>query len=125
MSITRDQFHRRIQKRIQQLAIPNSELAKRSRLDCATVERVLSTPISVPFEQLVSVGASIGLNFKGASRPVRNVLRTAVLMKARYLVRLVQGTAALESQAVDQNARRELTKLAIRELSADRKRIWQ
>ena len=124
MSDYRAQFLRRIKKRIQRLGIPNSEIAKRSRMECSTVELVLSSPITVPLNQIVAVGASVGLVYGGTSQSIRDVYRTAVRTKARYIVRLVQGTSALENQAVDRAARRELTKLAVRELVADRKRIW-
>jgi hypothetical protein len=121
----RSQFLRQIKRRIRRLGIPNSEIAKRSRVEYSTVEMVLSAPITVPLDQIVAVGASVGLVYGGTSQPIRDVYRAAVRTKARYIVRLVQGTSALESQAVDRVACRELTKLAVRELVADRKRIWQ
>jgi hypothetical protein len=45
--------------------------------------------------------------------------------KAEDIVRMVQGTSALESQAVDADVRRQLVKQTVHELMAGtRRRLW-
>lgn len=108
------------------LDISLAALAPRAMLPVDAVQRLLNNPGAAPHVDVAAVGAAVGLNLDGGrSVPVKRFLRRAAVRKAKYLVRLVQGTSALEGQAVDSETERELVRATVRALLADRQKIWQ
>jgi hypothetical protein len=55
----------------------------------------------------------------------RKTMRTKAEAKARLLVSMVQGTSALEAQAVDQETQQEMVEQTVHELLAgSRRALW-
>ncbi len=102
-------------------------LAKRSGVSLPTVARILSgrAPHASVANVLAianSLGMTLGANAVAAASEFRN---EQAERKARQIVALVQGTSALEAQAVDDRTIREMTRQTVCELLAGSPRtLW-
>jgi hypothetical protein len=92
----------------------------------ATVNRILKDPTKALFENVVTVGSALGMDFIGLhEKPVAEVLRERALVKARYIAQVVQGTQGLEAAGVDSEGYARLVEVAANALLAGKKRkLW-
>ena len=100
MTIRQDILEALAQRR-RELRMPISVLSERANTSASTVKRVLSGDTSISFRTLARIaqamGASLDMNVPPADRFIRKEARR----KAQLVIRIVQGTSALEAQAVD------------------------
>src|SRR4051812_2332165 len=99
----------RLDQRRRGIGMSKKTVAKRSGVSLPTVNRILSgrekrltltniEAIARVLGVVVQIGAKTGFEEIGTSRDVR---KRQAAMKARQVVKMVQGTMGLESQAVE------------------------
>ncbi|OWK45699.1 hypothetical protein [Fimbriiglobus ruber] len=115
-----------LDRRRRRLGITTGALARMSKVPVATVNRILADPGKVRFEHVAAVGQILGVDFVTARKmPVERVLQDRVLVKARYVAKVVQGTQGLEAAGVDSVGYQKLVDVAAKTLLAGKKRkLW-
>ena len=115
-----------LEARRKALGISRRVVAERAGLGLATVERALLGHAGVGLPAVVAIAQALGADLGIIRAPSPAVTkRRQAAEKARKLVALAQGTAALESQAVDLNTvNREERHLTARLLSGPALRLW-
>lgn len=105
-----------------------ASLSKRSDVSTATLQRLLSgSQKSADFEDVAAIAAALGMTLDLTSlASASEFRRAAAAEKASKLVGTVQGTSALEGQAVTSSASRdELIEFAVETLlGGSRRRLW-
>jgi transcriptional regulator with XRE-family HTH domain len=102
-------------------------LAKRSGISLPTVQRILSgRHPNASFQSIVAMSKALGIEIELKEMVgVHEFARQSAREKARRLVALVQGTSALEGQAVEEQKIDELTDHALAALLAgSRQKLW-
>ena len=127
--MTTTQLLAQMEGRRAQLRMSMGTLARRSGVSEATVKRMLSGGADRPSPVLDNVSAvaqALGLGLElGATEDVETVREEAARHKAERLVRMVQGTMALEAQGVDSDAIRRMVRRTECELLAGPpRRLW-
>jgi hypothetical protein len=132
ISLTRDSSDRRRRD----LGMPFRVLSERSGVSMPVVQRLLAGKISAPrFPSVVAVGKALGLDGVqflddgsisfGSKTDARVLRERQARTKARRLVGMVQGTSALEGQAVSAAASEEMVERTYHELlSGSNHRLW-
>jgi transcriptional regulator with XRE-family HTH domain len=112
--------------RRRQLGITTAALSRESGVPVATVNRILANPDAARFEKVAAVGRVLGVDFTALrKRPIRDVLRARAAQKARYVVRVVQGTQGLEAAGVDAAGYERLVAVATEALlSGPKRKLW-
>ncbi len=112
--------------RRRELGMPYAVLAERSGVSEPTVKRMLGGRIaSASFGNVIAVAQTLGLSFRFGSTSAEVLRRDQAQDKAKRLVRMVQATNALESQAVGQRARRRLVNQSTQALlTGSNRRLW-
>jgi len=123
-----------LEARRRELAISKPTLAKRSGVSLATIHRILLGDVhDVTLSRLGAVADALGMEIRyleGACRfsPARSVFdmqRDQAQEKAERLVRLTQGTSALEGQAVsDATIREAIEQTVATLLTGPKRRLW-
>jgi len=102
-------------------------LADRSGVSLRTVNRILTgSSDSVAMANVCAVADVLGMELTVGprERPLTTLEREA-RKKAEQIVKMVQGTSALEAQAVDNATIDEMIQQAVHELMAgSRRRLW-
>jgi transcriptional regulator with XRE-family HTH domain len=95
----------------------NVVLARRSGLGIATVQRALSGDGNARLDTLSGIAETLGVEL-GVSRslPITTMRERQARLKARKLVALVQGNAALEAQAVPEPELEAMFQRTVRDL---------
>ncbi|HUY89066.1 MAG TPA: helix-turn-helix transcriptional regulator [Pirellulales bacterium] len=126
--MTATQCLSRLNARRRELGMSIAALAQRSGVSKATLQRMLSgTQKSADLEHVVAIAAALGMTIdltpQASSSEFR---RAAAAEKASKLVGMVQGTSALEGQAITSpESRRDLVDLAVETLlGGSRRRLW-
>lgn len=119
-----------LERRRREVGMSRRVLAKRSGVSLATVNRLLSadglerTSISTIEAIAHALDLRLRLDVETLSRSMDFRERQAET-KAREIASLIQGTSALEAQAVDDETREELVRQTVHELLAGPKdRLW-
>jgi len=103
-------------------------LAKKSGVSMPTVVRILSgrNP-QASFASVLAIANVLGIDVKFEQKtPVEELRENQARRKARRLVGMVQGTSALESQALDEDEINEMTRRTVHELLAGSpRRLWE
>lgn len=101
-------------------------LAARSGVSEPTVKRILGGhPGEASFANVAAVAAALGAPLELAAIDVEEFRRRQARAKAEAIARLVQGTSALEAQAVDRAAYERLVERTYHELLAGSgRRLW-
>lgn len=126
MTITTSISAERLRQRRESLGMSYSVVAAMSGVSEPTVKRILGGHVAeASFASVVAIaealGASLGVEEIGADELCRRQARR----KAERIARLVQGTSALESQAVDPAAYDRLVERSFHQLMAgSRRRLW-
>jgi transcriptional regulator with XRE-family HTH domain len=118
---------RDLDRRRRDLGLSYEMLSKRSGVSRPTVQRILSGRHSAAsFSNIVAIAESLGLVLRFDSKIALNTLKhEQARRKAKKLVALVQGTSALEGQAVDTETVESLVEQTTHELLAGSKRkLW-
>ena len=116
-----------LDQRRRALDMPLNELSSRANVSPSTVRRVLAGEPGAGIEIVAAIGDALGvprLNFTEA-RPPGKMRRLQATLKARKIVGMVQGTSALEAQAVSEPDKKLMIEKTINELlSGPRSQLW-
>ncbi|MBS0209706.1 MAG: hypothetical protein JSS27_12220 [Planctomycetes bacterium] len=101
-------------------------IAELSGVSTATVNRLLGGQFDrTEFRHVVAVAATLGIEFEPRVQDAKLVTTRQARRKAQKLVALVQGSSALEQQAVDRRAYAKMLKRTETELlNGSRKQLW-
>jgi transcriptional regulator with XRE-family HTH domain len=114
------------QRRIQ-LGMSHITVARRSGVSLPTVHRILAGGHSgASFANIQAIADALGLRLEFAPlEPADDLREKQANKKARELVRLVQGTSALEGQAVDsETIQRMIHRTAHELLAGSERKLW-
>jgi len=108
------------------LGMSYSDLARRSGVSMPTVKRIFGGQLAdASFSNVNSIIQALGLSFETDASDVDVFCRMQARRKAELVAQLVQGTSALEGQAVDSEAYARLVEKSYHELLAGSKRkLW-
>lgn len=125
--INRSPLFEKLENRRRELGLSQSALAERSGVSLPTVQRILSghSP-AASFENTLAIAQVLGMQLDAVPViPTHKVLKAQARKKAERLVRMVQGTSALEAQAVSARHIAQMIKKTVQELLAgSRRRLW-
>ena len=115
-----------LQRIRKELGMTYQVLAERSGLGMRTVQRVLADgDASASFNTILKIAHALGASIRLDAADSNDVRRTQAERKANQLVALVQGTSALEAQAVNDSSKRALKRRTVSELlSGSSRRLW-
>ena len=115
-----------LQSRRKLLGIAFPSLAQRSGVPVPTVKRIFGGQIAqASFANIAAIANALGLSLALGESSADQLCRQQARKKAQQMARLVQGTSALESQAVDEKTYNRLVEKAFREILAGPKRkLW-
>ena len=116
----------RLQNRRKMLGIGFQSLASRSGVSIPTVKRIFGGQIAAAsFGNIAAIAEALGLSFELGESSVDALCRQQARKKAMQVARLVQGTSALESQAVGKDTYKRMVEKSFREILAGPKRkLW-
>ena len=126
-----------LDERRRRLGISYRRLAELSGVSQPTVQRLLAGKIAAPaMNSVISIAHALGVDRLSigpdgsirfdASRSVQELREQQARKKARSLVGMVQGTSALEGQAVGPTVYQELVERAYhRLLAGPRRNLWE
>ncbi|MGH7244175.1 MAG: helix-turn-helix domain-containing protein [Phycisphaerales bacterium] len=121
-SITPD----RLTSRRKALGMSIAALAVRSGVSEPTVKRILGGQIGdAAFAKVAAITQALGVSIELDEVDADELCRRQARMKAEQIARLVQGTSALESQAVDTQTYNRIVEKSYHELLAgSRQKLW-
>lgn len=117
----------KLRKRRKELGIPYEDLAARSGVSVATAKRMLSGSLeSATLKHIAAVASAMGMSLEiREESPAVDLKEEAARQQASRLVRMVQGTSALEAQAVDDRQLDKMQRESVHRLMAGSpRRIW-
>lgn len=116
----------RLKHRRSALGMSHATVAARSGVSEPTVKRILGGQLAeASFSNVVAIAEALGMTVGLEETDADELCRQQARRKAERIARLVQGTSALESQAVDQAAYERLVERSFHELMAgSRRRLW-
>jgi transcriptional regulator with XRE-family HTH domain len=120
-------LQQQLAKRRKELGIPYAALAARSGVSVATAKRILSGQLgNASFDHVAAIARAMGLALGLVEESSATDYREeAARQQARRLVRMVQGTAGLEAQAVDAKAAKKMERESVHRLMAGSpRRVW-
>ena len=124
---TRQPLFEKLENRRRELGLSQSALAERSGVSLPTVQRILSghSP-AASFENTLAIAEVLGMQLDAVPViPAKELLKQQAHKKAERLVRMVQGTSALEAQGVSARHIGQMIKKTMQELLAgSRRRLW-
>jgi len=89
-------------RRRHDLGMPYEELARRCGVSISTLKRVLAGEATAGFSTVSAIAGALGVRLGPEhTEDIASMRERQARTKARTLVALVQGTSALEGQAVD------------------------
>ncbi|MHC5006563.1 MAG: helix-turn-helix domain-containing protein [Planctomycetota bacterium] len=118
---------RSLNRRREQLGMTLGALAERSGFSLPTVQRILAGDqprVSLPSVLALADALEMRLDLKPRS-DAEELLDREARRKAERLVGMVQGSAALEGQGLDEATRERMIQRTVHELRAgSKRRIW-
>jgi transcriptional regulator with XRE-family HTH domain len=126
MSTSQPLFEK-LETRRHELGLSQSALAERCGVSLPTVHRILSGHnSSASFESTMAIAHAMGMELDAIPiLPADEVLERQARKKAERLVGMVQGTSALEAQAVSSRQISQMIAKTIHELlTGSRRRLW-
>jgi len=116
-----------LEQRRRELGISKRQLADRSGVSLATVLRILGGRIdSATVANVRAISSVLGINLTASTTCTSyEAQEREATSKAEDIVAMVQGTSALEGQAVDPAVRQEMVNRTVHELMAgSKRRLW-
>jgi len=106
--------------------MPYGELRRRSGVSTSTLKRVLRGEVMASFATVAAVADALGVDLLAIdAQDIPAMRERQARDKARKLIALVQGTSALEGQAVDESARQLMEqKTAAQLLAGSGLKLW-
>ena len=123
----RQSLFEKLETRRRELGISQAALADRSGVSLPTVHRILSGHGSaVRMENILAITQVLGMDLEAVPRmDAQDILQQQARKKAEKLVRMVQGTSALEAQGVSARHIGQMIRKTVKELLAgSRRRLW-
>ena len=123
----RQPLFEKLETRRRELGISQAALANRSGVSLPTVHRILSGHGSATsVENILAIAQVLGMDLEAVPRvDAGTILEQQARKKAERLVRMVQGTSALEAQGVSSRHLGQMVKKTVQELLAgSRRRLW-
>lgn len=109
------------------LGMPLDELSRRAGVSVSTVKRFLTGNHWPSADRALKISECLGMpGFDDQhARGIEHMRMRQAIRKARQIVRLTQGTMALEAQAVGETTKRDTERMvAYRLLHGPRVRLW-
>jgi transcriptional regulator with XRE-family HTH domain len=125
--VTLTELIRSLSRRREQLGMTHAALSTRSGLSLPTVQRILAgDPPTARLSSVLALAMALEMRLELEPRSdADEVLDREARKKAERLVGMVQGSAALEGQGLDEAARERMIQRTVHELLAgSRRRIW-
>jgi transcriptional regulator with XRE-family HTH domain len=122
-----DSLHKLLAERRRQLGMPIGALVKRSGRSRATVCRILKGTANPLHDNLVAVATALGVELGPETRihPIEDMLKAQAERKAKFIMKRVKGTMALEAQGIDAEfAFKLFADTFHKALTLPRKRLW-
>lgn len=115
-----------LDERRRDLGLSCASVAKRAGLGLSTVQRILSGEECDPgFGSVSKIAQVLGVSITLQPEDLNTVRRRQAERKATELVAMVQGTSALEAQAMDDPALASLKEKAVRDLlKGSSRKLW-
>lgn len=114
-----------LDRRRRQLETSESVVAERAGLSLSTVQRMFDGSGNPSLAAVTAVASVLGVRLAAEGEEVALMRERQASAKAEKLVRLVQGSSALEGQAVDKATRRQMVERTKAELLAGpARRLW-
>jgi transcriptional regulator with XRE-family HTH domain len=124
---SRQTLFEKLESRRRELGLSQSALAERSGVSLPTVHRILAghSP-AASFDNTLAIAQALGMQLDAVPLlKTQELLEQQARKKAEQLVRMVQGTSALEGQGVSGNQIAHMIRKTVRELLAgSRRRLW-
>jgi transcriptional regulator with XRE-family HTH domain len=123
----RQPLFEKLENRRLELGLSQSVLAERSGVSLPTVHRILTGHGSAAsVENIMAITDVLGMELEAVPRVgTKEILEQQARKKAEQLVRMVQGTSALEGQGVSGKQIGQMIKKTVQELMAgSRRRLW-
>lgn len=115
----------RLRQRRHELGIPLNVISHKTGVSTSTVKRVLAGEMAASFSTVARIADVLGVDLQIKARSVDHMIVKQARGEAKRLVKMVQGTSALEAQAVDKNALRRMEAGTLHELlNGPRSKIW-
>ncbi|MDZ4683845.1 MAG: hypothetical protein SH850_02075 [Planctomycetaceae bacterium] len=116
----------RLERRRRELAMTFPALSHRSGVSEPTIKRMLGGKAEdASFAKVKAVAIALGVSIQFGETDPEELRRNQAMKKAEAVARLVQGTSALESQAVDEQTVKRLVERTYHELLAgSSRRLW-
>ena len=117
-----------LDKQRRALKMPLDVLAERANLSRATVCRILKEKrTSSSLQSVLAIAGVLGAEVELRLQDPEELVEQKVQERAKKIVRMVQGTMALESQGLtDPNHLDQLVKIAAKEIRArPRRQLWE
>ena len=90
-----------LDERRRKLGMSESVVAQRANLSLSTVQRAFAGTGNPSFAAVAAIASALGAKLAAGGEEVTRVRERQASAKAEKLVRLVQGSSALENQAAD------------------------
>ena len=115
-----------LERRRRELGMSRAVVARRSGLSLPTVQRILSGGgETAAFVNVLAIANALGIRLEVRAEDADEILERQAREKARHLVALVQGSAGLEGQAVDERSLKQMERRTVHELRAgSKRRLW-
>ena len=115
-----------LQARRQKLDMPYQVLAQKCDLGMSTVQRVLNGQTDARLDTLMTIADALGFSLAlKLEREVNDIRMKQARKKARQLVSLSQGTAALEAQGVNDDVVKNMEEKFVHQfLAGSDRRLW-
>jgi transcriptional regulator with XRE-family HTH domain len=116
-----------LSRRRRDLGMPLGELGHRCGVSISTLKRVMGGEVKASFSTVAAIADSLGVHFETApTEDIASMRERQALDKARSLVAQVQGTSALEAQAVGRTDIKLMEQRTVAELLAgSSNRLWK
>lgn len=115
-----------LRNRKRELRMTFDTLADRSGVSVSTLKRMLArAPIDASISDTVAVAQALGITLSMRMTSADAFREQQASIKAQKIVRMVQGTSALENQAVDQEHIQRMIQRTVRDLlSGPSRKLW-
>ena len=117
---------RQLESRRKELGMTKQALSQRTGLGSRTVQRVLSgRDAGTTLDTILAIADALKVRLEPKIAPVYRVRREQAMKKASKLATMVQGTSALEAQAVPERDLREIKQeIAAKLISGSGRQLW-
>lgn len=114
------------ERRRRALGLSRSALARRSGVSLPTVNRILTGQYAkASFENVLAVAQTLKLEITAVESHASEIVRNMQAVEhARQLLVLLQGTSALEGQAIDQKTLDAMLEQTAADLLKSNHRLW-